>query len=300
MQLDAGAFKGEGGDPSSVRSITYLVANYNNARYLAHCLSSLRGQTDDGWTAIVADDASTDDSLEVIEAHTEPRIRVIRNKENIGYIGTLRRLIEEAPTDIVAILDSDDAIRPETTSALLAAYESGADVGFVYSRFSICDERGRETGVVHGSVIAPGGTSLWHGTVGHILSFRRSTYMRTAGLDESMVYAEDRDLVYKLEEVARPVFVDAALYMYRQTPGSQSRDHGRRALGARNTWRARRAALKRRALCLKGRLAWEPLLFADYVAYSNRFPPSFRRGATRAANGLGRILDQSRYRSGGL
>jgi hypothetical protein len=102
-----------------------------------------------------------------------------------------------------------------------------------------------------------------------------------------MLYAEDRDLVYKLEEVTRPVFIDAVLYHYREAPHSHSRDPGKREIGATNTRRARREALRRRDISGAQRLVHEIFCWADYVAYSRRKPAVVRMLARGLAAGAG-------------
>ena len=264
--------------------VTYLIANHNLERYVGDCLSSLVAQTNPNWLALIVDDASTDASRQVIARCTDARVRLLVNERNLGYIATLRRLIAEATTDIVAVLDADDALSPDATERLLRAYAADPGTEFVYSRFAACDERlavQREWG----AAVPEGTSALRDGVVGHIRSFRKRAYRRTAGLDDSMLYAEDRDLVYKLEETTRPVFIDAVLYYYREVPDSQSRDAAKRETGARNTRRARRAALQRRRVTGFQRLAYETFFWADYVAYSHRTP----RPARTVAGWLSRL-----------
>lgn len=264
--------------------VTYLIANHNLGRYIGDCLSSLMAQTNPNWLALIADDASTDDSRAVIARYTDRRVRLLVSEQNLGYIATLRRLIAEATTDIVAILDADDVLSVDATELLLRAYSADSGTEFVFSRFAACDDR-LAVQRVWGAAIPDGSTALRDGLVGHIRSFRRQAYGRTAGLDDSMLYAEDRDLVYKLEETTRPVFIDAVLYYYRAVADSQSRDAAKRETGARNTWRARRAALQRRHVWGLQRLAYETFFWADYVAYSERTP----RAARALASWLSRV-----------
>jgi glycosyltransferase involved in cell wall biosynthesis len=275
--------------------ITYLIASYNLGPYVGRCLASLRQQTNSNWRALIVDDASTDDSVAVITPFLEPGIRLLVNERNLGYVGTLRRLIAEASTDIVAVLDADDAVTPDATERLLAAYRANPDSGFVYSRFATYDS-GLNTRVrVDGAAIPAGGTALRDGVIGAIRSFRRSVYARTAGLDESMRFAEDRDLVYKLEEVTRPVFIDAVLYHYRELPTSQSRHPEKREIGAINTRRARRAAIRRRGIRGPRRLVYATYFWSDYKAYSQRTPRVLRaiaNGIARVAAGLCRAMGQ--------
>ncbi len=105
-----------------MEEITYLIANYNNGKYIADCLASLQQQTVPQWRALIVDDKSTDNSLEVIDPWRSDRIQLRQNAQNIGYIGSLVRLIEQATTDIVGILDPDDALQPTATAQVLRAY----------------------------------------------------------------------------------------------------------------------------------------------------------------------------------
>jgi glycosyltransferase involved in cell wall biosynthesis len=257
--------------------ITYLIASHNVGPYIGDCLQSLRQQSEPNWLALIVDDASTDRSLDAVRPFLDDRIRLLVNEQRVGYIATLKRLIAEADTDIVAILDADDALSPDATARLLAAYTADPRTEFVYSRFATYDDMLTTRSGVHGSAIPKGSTAVLEGVVGAIRSFRRSAYHRTAGLDDSMLFAEDRDLVYKLEEVTQPVFIDAVLYHYRETPNSQSRDARKREIGATNTWRARRAALRRRNIHGIQKMAYEIAFWADYVAYSHRPPAAARR-----------------------
>jgi glycosyltransferase involved in cell wall biosynthesis len=286
----------------SPECITYLIANHNHGRYIGECLASLHRQTSPAWYALIADDASTDHSLTVLAPLIGGRIRLVRNPINLGYTATLRRLVELATTDLVAVLDADDALFPHATERLLRAYDENPGAEFVYSRFAAYDHSLRVCEGVHGAAVPPGKTSLQAGFVGAIRSFRKRAYQRTAGLDPSMRFAEDRDLVLKLEEVARPIFVADVLYKYRAVPGSQSRDPSMREEGARNARRARQAALRRREIRGFSRAFYEAVFLAEYVSYSTRFrrPVQTAAGASlRMLLALDRVLGMRTHGRGG-
>lgn len=268
--------------PSTGRSdedgqrITYLIANHNQGAYIGDCLDSLRRQHSSRWLALIGDDASTDDSVEVIRERLVPGMRLLRNPRNLGYAASLHRLIEEASTDIVGILDPDDALYPEATGRVLRAYREHPEAPLVYTRFALFDEALASRRGVAGAPIPPGHTSLEYGHVGALRTFRRSAYRRTAGLDLSLPYAEDRDLVYKLEELGPAVFVDEVLYRYRQVPGSQSRDPEKREIGARNHLEAKRRALCRRDIRGFSSLLYRFMFRCEYVLYSARYPDAVK------------------------
>ena len=235
-----------------METITYLVANYNNARYVEDCLLSLKNQTCDRWRCIVCDDNSSDDSVAVIKRHVCSRIRLLENSRNVGYVKTLKRMIAAAPGDIVGIVDSDDALEEDATACVLQAYNDDKNARFVFTRYAYMDENLRHrlgtSGVPGDGRGRHSELLLTSGNVCALRSFRKSLYYRTQGFDEGMLYAEDRDLVYKLEEATRPVFINKVLYKYREIPDSQSHDPAKIKIGTRNYFKARRNALHRRQI----------------------------------------------------
>ena len=109
--------------------ITYLVANYNNGCFIKDCLESLHAQTSPAWHCLIGDDGSTDDSVALMQPWLNAQIELVVNERNLGKSLTLARLIERSPTDIVGILDPDDALYPEATALVLQAYQQHDQVG---------------------------------------------------------------------------------------------------------------------------------------------------------------------------
>ena len=228
------------------QEITYLLANYNNGRYIEDCIDSLHAQTDPNWRCLIIDDRSTDDSLSIITPLLCDKIKLLVNEQNVGYTPTLIRLIDEAETELVGILDPDDALYPEATELVLKAYRENPEVGFVYSKQDYFDatlQTRLKTSL--SAAIPPGGTAL-HGYVTHLKTFRRSAYAQTAGYDPAILYAEDQDLIYKMDEATPFFFVDHVLYKYRQLADSQSKATKKRWIGMRSHRQAYYQALRRR------------------------------------------------------
>ena len=254
--------------------ITYLISNYNKGPYLADCLASLHAQSCPHWRCLICDDGSTDESLAIIRPWLGDKIRLLQNARNQGVIYTLNRLITEAPTDIVGILDADDALYPETTACVLAAYEQNPAVGFVYSNWTDYSADLR-TPLRPGPVFALplDWTLLTAGVVPAIRTFRVAAYQRTAGLDPAALYAEDMDLAYKLEEVTPMMFIDQELYKYRQLPASQSHDPHKRETMLHSTLQIYRNALQRRNISGLPRLGYELYIINAYWIRQLHAPP---------------------------
>lgn len=84
------------------------MATYNGAKYVEHQLRSILSELDADDEVIVVDDASADDTVAVIEAIGDPRVRVVRQAVNRGYVRTFETALLEAAGDVLLLADQDD------------------------------------------------------------------------------------------------------------------------------------------------------------------------------------------------
>ena len=108
-------------------SLTVILANYNHARFLPFSLDSLLRQTRAPDELIVVDDASSDDSIAIIEKTIAgvPYARLERNPGNLGCLGTQNRVIPTVRGDVILLAAADDLYYPgliEKGMALMTAY----------------------------------------------------------------------------------------------------------------------------------------------------------------------------------
>lgn len=233
-----------------MEKITYLVTNYNNGHYIKDCLESIVNQKNKNWCCLVIDDASTDNSVQLIKAYESEKLKLVRNSFNIDQVKSLQKLIEISETDIVAIVDSDDALHPEVTDYILNAFNTNQRIGFVYTNSIEYDELLKKPvsiGLVKRIPFGPT-SSIVFGHPGHIRCFRKSTYEKTTGYDTSLLYAEDLDLGYKLEEVCLPYFVNKYLYLHRRVEDTRGRKLKNKLLGYKNRMIAKNNAIERRKI----------------------------------------------------
>ena len=120
--------------------LSVIVPVYNMAAEgkLEHCMDSLIGQTIDDYEIIAVDDASTDDSLEILRGYEQKypgKVKVITYPVNKRQGGAKNEGLKEASGDWIGFIDSDDWVTPDYYEKLLRkAEETGADlVGCDYS-----------------------------------------------------------------------------------------------------------------------------------------------------------------------
>jgi glycosyltransferase involved in cell wall biosynthesis len=89
-------------------TVSVVVPTYNRADVLPETIDSVRRQTIDDWELLVVDDASSDQTEDVMMSYEDPRIRYFQHDENQGGSAARNTGIEHATGEYVAFLDDDD------------------------------------------------------------------------------------------------------------------------------------------------------------------------------------------------
>jgi glycosyltransferase involved in cell wall biosynthesis len=122
-----------------------ITATFNAQKYIKRCYFSLKAQTIKDWEWLIVDDASEDQTAEVVMELRDDRIRYIRLDSNIGR-GPARNLaLSKARGEWVVILDMDDMSFPERLEEARAAKQGGFE--FMSSAVALIDDRYCVTGV---------------------------------------------------------------------------------------------------------------------------------------------------------
>jgi len=249
-----------------------VMANHNNGRYIGQAIESVLAQTFGDWELIIVDDGSTDDSLAVIERYlADGRIRLVRHQANRGYTPALKTGISNVRSKYFGILDSDDCLLPDALETMYRAHLEWPDRGLIYSQFAYCDAQLKRTRIGFCAPLPEGQSCLDANVVSHFKTFKMRDYLKTDGYDENILYAEDIDIVYKMEELSTPKFVNRCLYLHRQRPNSISRSANKINTAIMSRVKARINALKRRCVAAASRQKqdfW--LLFGRAVAEARR------------------------------
>lgn len=108
--------------------VSVVIPTYNHAHFLPNALESLCYQTFTDWEAIVVNNYSEDDTVEVVKSFADPRIRLEHFRNN-GIIAASRNLgIKLSQGKYIAFLDSDDSWHPEKLTRSKALLDEGNDL----------------------------------------------------------------------------------------------------------------------------------------------------------------------------
>ena len=104
-----------------------VIPTYNRAGFIATAVQSVIDQTFRDWELIVVDDASTDDTQDVLRTFRDARIQILRNETNLERSASRNRGIAEARGQYICFLDSDDYYLPNHLSTLRSRIEEMDD-----------------------------------------------------------------------------------------------------------------------------------------------------------------------------
>ena len=132
-----------------MKTVSIVIPNYNNAKYLPKCLDSVLAQDYPLDEIVIYDDCSTDDSREVLRdyADKDKRIRLILADENRGVSYARDTAIRSCRSEYVTTLDADDYLYdPGKISREMAKINASSVPACAFSQTVLTDEEGNVCG----------------------------------------------------------------------------------------------------------------------------------------------------------
>jgi glycosyltransferase involved in cell wall biosynthesis len=127
----------------SVCQVSIILTSYNHAKYLREAIDSVLNQTFTDFEIIIWDDASVDQSWEIIQSYSDPRIKPFKNLENkIPAFGVNKSIQEVARGEYIAMHHSDDIWESEKLEKQMAFLETNPQIEAVFSWAKIIGEDG--------------------------------------------------------------------------------------------------------------------------------------------------------------
>jgi glycosyltransferase involved in cell wall biosynthesis len=129
-------------------TVSVLITCFNYGAYVGQAIDSALEQTYPPAEIIVSDDASQDNSCEVVESYIDrnPGICLLRNPHG-GMAANLNSAYRNCSGDIICLLDADDTFLPGKIEAVVKAFQSHPQAGFAIHRASLVDNQKRQRGM---------------------------------------------------------------------------------------------------------------------------------------------------------
>jgi glycosyltransferase involved in cell wall biosynthesis len=152
--------KGPGEEKSAIRSsprpwhsdtpeastqplVSVCIPSYNASKYIGETIRSVLDSTYSNLEIIVSDDASTDNTREIVAGFDDGRVRFFQNETNLGAPKNWNRALEKASGEFIGLLNHDDLYGPFWLTFAVYVLRRYSHIGWVVSAGRIVDEKGQ-------------------------------------------------------------------------------------------------------------------------------------------------------------
>lgn len=199
--------------------VSVVLCTYNGGRFLARQLDSLLAQTYRNLEIVAVDDASIDESPDILRhyARLDPRMRLVINPVNLGFARNFANALSQSRGGFVAPCDQDDVWLPEKIDTLMRAI-SGHSMAYCDS--TLVDENDEPLGYRMSQVLPlrsirdPMPFAFGNCVSGHAMVFRRAVLARALPVPEGFFY--DWWIAAVAASLDGIVFCERSLVRYRQ------------------------------------------------------------------------------------
>jgi len=217
-------------------TLSVIIPNYNHGQYIGEALEAILKQSFQPLEVIVADDGSTDNSIDVIKGVQEkyPNVRLLRNEKNMGAIYAANRCLSEAKGDYIYPASSDDRVLPgffEESMDMLSKYP---DAGLCCSSYRYLDDDkifySKQNMNLHGGTIfltpeklAKYLSKKYFNISAYSSIIKRSNLLEAGGFIPELIWAADGFALLTVAFRKGICYIDKPFAVARISPASYSR-----------------------------------------------------------------------------
>ena len=189
--------------------ITVLMPVYNDEKFVRFSIESILNQTFNNFEFIIINDASSDDTLKILEEYQDSRIKIVNNDINLRVPRSLNKGLSIARGKYIARIDSDDISVKERLEKQYLFLENNREFGLVGSYTEVIDENGKSIEFWH-EYSEPEyifyTLSFWNCLVTSSVMFEKDLAIKLGGFDPDYDRTEDYELWYKISRVKKNIY----------------------------------------------------------------------------------------------
>ena len=184
--------------------VSIVICTYNRAHLIEKAIGSILTQTFSDWELLIIDDASKDNTEEVVKKYyqDDKRISYIRQPQNVGIARNRNTGIELSKGEYIAVLDSDDEwIDTNKLQKQIDFLESNKDHALIGTNIIIVDENGNkisQTNYDTKDSDIRNKILLVDQTAQSSVVYRKQIAVECGGYDGKYEIADDYDLWFKI------------------------------------------------------------------------------------------------------
>jgi len=190
--------------------ITVIMSVFNGEDFLHSSINSILSQSFTNFEFIIADDASTDSSLKILEefAINDKRIRLVNNEVNKGLTVTLNKCLDLARGEFIARQDADDCSKPDRLLNFMK-YKADNDSVELYSTPAEVIDQSDKVYAIFPKYIVRYGFDVrilsYYNTLIHGTMIIRSSTMKALRYNELFRYAQDFEFYHRFLSTGKSI-----------------------------------------------------------------------------------------------
>lgn len=201
-------------------TVSIIIPTFNREKLVCKAIKSVLNQTFSDFELIVVDDASTDQTKDVVGDFNDERIQYLRHAQNAGVCAARNTGLAVAQGRYVAFLDSDDEWLPEKLEQQIHQFEMAPQqVGVVYTWLQIIDEQEEVCKLRQPSLSGQLQQDLLYSNfIGtpSTLMVKNELIRQTDGFDTRLRCCEDWDMWLQLAKLCEFSLIQVPLVQYRE------------------------------------------------------------------------------------
>ncbi|MBE7175517.1 MAG: glycosyltransferase [Mucilaginibacter polytrichastri] len=196
-------------------SVSVITVYYNRQDDVDDSIRSILNQSHPDFEFIIIDDCSKDDTFQKLSSFaSDPRVRLIRNETNQGFVRNVKMGVELARGKYIAIHGSGDISLPERLSRQAAVLDSEKDIVLVGCFLAHIDKAGTVLNTQAYNEYIDRNDLLEFNKLSHgEVMYRKSDYLQAGGYREAFRFAQDYDLWLRLTRFGKAKIIQETLYM---------------------------------------------------------------------------------------
>lgn len=201
--------------------VTIITPAYNRADLIEETIKSVLDQQYPNLEYIVIDDGSKDETYKITKKYASKTVHVYKQK-NMGETRTVNKGFSLAHGDIIAVINSDDPLLPNSIQAIVTYMQDHPDVLAVYPDWMMIDGKGKEIQRVNPAEYDYLNMLAQHYCIpGPGTFFRKRTIDLTGGRSLDFKYVADFAFWLKLGMYGKLAHIPQTLATFRVHAGSQ-------------------------------------------------------------------------------
>ncbi len=210
--------------------VSVLMSTYNCGQYVADAVQSILGQTFRDFEFLIVDDASTDNTWDVLQSVNDQRIRLWRNEANQRQAWCKNFLLSHVQGEFAAIMDGDDLCDLDRFAQQVNYLSAHPHCGALSSYYITVDSAGRDLQLFPmpecDPVIKSRILRSCNGFLNGGAMIRSALLREAGGYRFQLGIGEDNDLWLRLADRCEFANLPRALYRWRQHTHNSTRSRG--------------------------------------------------------------------------